>query len=316
MKRIVAIFFALIMTLAGCAGGGETNGATWQEQYDLGVRYLSEGNYEEAIIAFTAAIGIEPMNEDAYYQLAQIYLERMDYPAAEEILKQGIDQMGGSRLERSFEALQKIYADAYTLTIKNITPEYGTLKAYHLVDTEGWAKGQGAEIKSGGIVSREKNYVSFEVEDVADGYRVKSILWNGEDRTTDWIYGGDMGCAFYVEEDIEIELTMEAIPNDLPEVPHATIADREEDGFGRVLVAILDSEDFPEDKVNYVWEYREPDSDEWVTIWFWSGYKRCRVAPFGGQEVDLVGKHVRLTVQGREGFSTGYFTTEEYYVPE
>ena len=31
----------------------------WQEQYDLGVQYLSKGTYEEAIIVFAAAIEIE-----------------------------------------------------------------------------------------------------------------------------------------------------------------------------------------------------------------------------------------------------------------
>ena len=41
-------------------------GNTWQEQYDLGVRYLAEGNYEEAIIAFTAAIEIDPNRVEAY----------------------------------------------------------------------------------------------------------------------------------------------------------------------------------------------------------------------------------------------------------
>ena len=37
----------------------------WQEQYDLGVRYLSDGNYEDAIIAFTAAIEIDPKKPQA-----------------------------------------------------------------------------------------------------------------------------------------------------------------------------------------------------------------------------------------------------------
>ena len=66
MKRIVNFLLALAI-LAGvtaCSGPADTQsepqGPTWQEQYELGVRYLSEGNYEEAIIAFTAAIEIEP----------------------------------------------------------------------------------------------------------------------------------------------------------------------------------------------------------------------------------------------------------------
>lgn len=45
----------------------------WQTQYDLGVRYLSEGNYEEAIIAFTAAIEIEPKQAELYLYRARAY---------------------------------------------------------------------------------------------------------------------------------------------------------------------------------------------------------------------------------------------------
>ena len=40
--------FSWILTLAlvlGLAGCGQNAAAAWQEQYDLGVRYLSEGNY-------------------------------------------------------------------------------------------------------------------------------------------------------------------------------------------------------------------------------------------------------------------------------
>lgn len=59
---IKQIMFCLIFFLAACA----QKPLTWQEQYDLGVRYLSEGNYEEAIIAFTAAIEIAPRQADIF----------------------------------------------------------------------------------------------------------------------------------------------------------------------------------------------------------------------------------------------------------
>jgi len=48
--------------------------SAWQEQYDLGVRYLEEGNYEEAIIAFTAAIEIDPKRAPAYVGRGSAYL--------------------------------------------------------------------------------------------------------------------------------------------------------------------------------------------------------------------------------------------------
>lgn len=79
-----------VAILAGCARA-ETK-PTWQEQYDLGVRYLNEGKYEEAIIAFTAAIEIDPKNPDLYVSRANAYTgigdntsARADYETAIEI---------------------------------------------------------------------------------------------------------------------------------------------------------------------------------------------------------------------------------------
>ena len=62
MKRAIGAMLSVILLFGLCACGKKETAATWQEQYDLGVRYLSEGNYEEAIIAFTAAIEIDPKN--------------------------------------------------------------------------------------------------------------------------------------------------------------------------------------------------------------------------------------------------------------
>lgn len=63
MRRALSSFIAtiLLISIIGC---GKT--PTWQERYDLGVRYLSEGKYEEAIIAFTAAIEIDAKQAPAY----------------------------------------------------------------------------------------------------------------------------------------------------------------------------------------------------------------------------------------------------------
>lgn len=54
-----------------CACGQK---AAWQEQYGLGIRYLSECNYEEAIIAFTAAIEIDPNQAVAYVGRGDTYV--------------------------------------------------------------------------------------------------------------------------------------------------------------------------------------------------------------------------------------------------
>ena len=70
MKRITAIIVLAVLLLAGCAG----QAMTWQQQYDLGIRYLNESNYEEAILAFTQAIEIDPKNVDGYLGRAEAYL--------------------------------------------------------------------------------------------------------------------------------------------------------------------------------------------------------------------------------------------------
>ena len=84
----------VVVLLGLCACGQKVEEApaapTWQEQYDLGIRYLSEGNYEEAIIAFTAAIEIDPKQPDAYLKAAEVYEAMGDAEGARAILEQGL----------------------------------------------------------------------------------------------------------------------------------------------------------------------------------------------------------------------------------
>ncbi|MCI9169341.1 MAG: tetratricopeptide repeat protein [Lawsonibacter sp.] len=78
MRRVSILLLVAVMLLPGC--GKQTAAAdveqtpSWQEQYDLGIRYLSEGNYEEAIIAFTAAIEIDPKRAEAYVGRGDAYV--------------------------------------------------------------------------------------------------------------------------------------------------------------------------------------------------------------------------------------------------
>ena len=127
------IWLAAVLLLTAC-GTGES-GPTWQEQYDLGMRYLSEGNYEEAIVAFTAAIEIDPKRPEGYtgrgdayalsgdtednlsaaladYEaaleldetlpgawlgLADVYIRRGDYDKALEVLREALEKTGNDQ---------------------------------------------------------------------------------------------------------------------------------------------------------------------------------------------------------------------------
>ena len=88
MKRICGLLLMLALVLGLCACGSKA--PTWQEQYDLGVKYLSEGNYEEAIIAFTAAIEIDPKRTETYLSLAEAYTGAGDTEAAKKVLEDAL----------------------------------------------------------------------------------------------------------------------------------------------------------------------------------------------------------------------------------
>ena len=108
MKRAVLLVFCMVLLLTGCAGsasGSVPGSADWQEQYDLGLRFLSEGNYKEAVLHFTAAIRIDPKQAEAYQKAAEAYGALGDIAAARAILQQGVDAIGDSTLQSLLDAL-------------------------------------------------------------------------------------------------------------------------------------------------------------------------------------------------------------------
>lgn len=76
MKRwifILLIAFSLLPSCGRTDATSETRSNGWQEQYDLGMHYLSDGNYAKAVIAFTAAIEIDPKQSTAYSHRGYTY---------------------------------------------------------------------------------------------------------------------------------------------------------------------------------------------------------------------------------------------------
>ena len=165
MKRaygIIEIIILLILTTA-C---GKNTAERWQEQYDLGMRYLEEENYEEAIVAFTAAIEIDPNYADAYtgrgnayifsgetdehlaqalsdYQkaleldeentaaylgIADIYIRQGNYEDALEILNEGLEKTGGN---------EEIAAKIAEIESGNITDSSGNVRRRNGYDASG-----------------------------------------------------------------------------------------------------------------------------------------------------------------------------------
>lgn len=95
MGKAVVIVLAAVMLFSACGQDDSTDrvsdgeSLSWQEQYDLGMSYLSEGNYAEAIIAFTAAIEIDPKQIETYLGLSTAYVQSGDDENALRALETG-----------------------------------------------------------------------------------------------------------------------------------------------------------------------------------------------------------------------------------
>ena len=109
LTRIAMFALAIIIGMLSLSACGQS-GPTWQEQYDLGVRYLSEGNYEEAIIAFTAAIEIDPKRPQAFIGRGDAYT--------------------GTGTEESLTAAISDYKEALTLDEMLVDAWLGLAQAY------------------------------------------------------------------------------------------------------------------------------------------------------------------------------------------
>ena len=114
MKRTISFLLAalLLLSLAACGGKG-----TWQAQYDLGMRYLNEGNYQEAVIAFETAIKIDPKRPEAYLGAAEAYRSMGDTDSARKILEKGYAETNDSTLI-TYEApqIEELYSEDFTYT--------------------------------------------------------------------------------------------------------------------------------------------------------------------------------------------------------
>lgn len=145
MKRVCCLLLSITILLSIAACSKQIEVATWQEQYDLGIRYLSEGNYEEAIIAFTTAIEIDPKQApayvgrgdtyvlsgeteenlvaakadyekaieldetlaEAYLGLTDVYIQQGDFESALEILEHGYEKTGEVKLSNRIREIGK-----------------------------------------------------------------------------------------------------------------------------------------------------------------------------------------------------------------
>lgn len=125
MKRILTILLAFGILLALPACGAASTPASWQEEYDLGVKYLEDGNYQEAVLSFTAAIEIEPNHPEAYLSLSDAYMGLGDTDAAKQALEDGLTACGEQEaLREKLNALSRGASDADAKLLEALIPYF------------------------------------------------------------------------------------------------------------------------------------------------------------------------------------------------
>jgi tetratricopeptide (TPR) repeat protein len=89
---IIASIIALIIIIIGIVIFADTAKAqTVKKQLEFGNKYMSEGKYEEAILAFEQVIKIDAKNVKAYIQLSDIYIKQGKKEEAIKLLKKGYE---------------------------------------------------------------------------------------------------------------------------------------------------------------------------------------------------------------------------------
>ena len=169
MKRFTALLLAVLLLLSLAACGGKN---IWQEQYDLGMRYLNEGNYQEAIIAFEAAIKIDPKRPEAYLGAAEAYMGLGDTDSARKILEKGYAATNDDTLKPlSYEApqIEELYSEDFDYTDSMGNSGHYTYRVPQIAaDTQGAADINRAIEETYGPIVREV------LESVSGGF---SVIW-------------------------------------------------------------------------------------------------------------------------------------------
>lgn len=109
-KNIIIIILAAVLVLglgAGITAIAVTNSPSFKtsQGIELAERYLSEQNYEQAIVEYEKVLEIDPKNVDIYLGLAKTYEKMGNIDKVIEILREGYDQTGDNKIKQKLDAM-------------------------------------------------------------------------------------------------------------------------------------------------------------------------------------------------------------------
>lgn len=169
-RKLILITITVLVLLigGGIAIAKSTPTARADRQLNLGNKYLQEGKYQEAILAFEKAIQIEPKNISARLGLGQVFLATKDFDKAETILKEVIDIDHKNIQAR--DGLFKVY-----LTEGDLKSANDILKEITAIDPSKDIKQFNADLESAKAISISKASYDQGIEQMNDKQYLEAV---------------------------------------------------------------------------------------------------------------------------------------------
>ena len=172
-----AVVVAMLAVFVGIFLFGGS-GRELAKQLDLGNRYLEEMDYEQAVIAFTNAIEIDPMSVDARLGLVETYIRMGEFELALEAAEKGYEATGDERLKEMIDMIESgnIF-DSLGRMMKRVGyDDGGNIAWWHTFtyNLEGWEASVTAYNGAGGEIGR------IDLTYDEEGHQLKGYSFNSE----------------------------------------------------------------------------------------------------------------------------------------
>lgn len=155
---VIACVAVVVIVAAMIAGRAYIRNRDYHTYLDTGLHFLSEGNYEEAVLAFNAAIEIDPKSAEAYIGLGDAHTGMERYSRAADEYEQAIK-------------ISDQYVDAYS-GLANAYLELGDVESAVRILNEGADAIENEELKAWARMIRELNGGSSSLNGAVSEYLV------------------------------------------------------------------------------------------------------------------------------------------------
>lgn len=166
----------------------------YYEQLHSARRYVTDGDYEQVITAYRAAIDLRPEDPQAYAELAEVYMDQGQYVQASEWARLGLEKTGDRQFETLLARLEIIRFD------RSVAGDGDSLKqpvqAQTSAKTDDYAESPGLALRTSTVdmvadYCYQEYVYDFGAADItyvsdAEGYRAKFGGFNG------WAYFKNM----------------------------------------------------------------------------------------------------------------------------